>query len=129
MSLDELRAKDRAARTHTVEIDGHKFSILRPTELEAIRITTQVAESEDKTGVDMIRFALPYVIGWDLTEADIVEGGDDTPVEFSADALDLYAADHASAADRLSSEIYQLIADRRKKVRVDKKKSKSTSGS
>ena len=74
---DVLAQRLRKARTSTVEIDGHVFTIRRPTDAEAERISLQ-----RPTNVQVCR---EFVVGWDetVTEASIgiVSGGSD-PIPF-----------------------------------------------
>ena len=74
---DVLAQRLRKAREGTVEVDGHAFTIRRPTDAEADRINLQ-----RPTNVQVCR---EFVVGWDetVTEAalGIVSGGSD-PVPF-----------------------------------------------
>ena len=74
---DVLAQRLRKAREATVEVDGHVFTIRRPTDAEADRINLQRPSN--------VQVCREFVVGWDetVTEAalGIVSGGSD-PVPF-----------------------------------------------
>ena len=78
MRADTIAERLRKARKSTVEVDGHVFTIRRPTDSEANRITLQQPSE--------VAVCREYVCGWDdsVTEAavGIVSGGSD-PIPFS----------------------------------------------
>jgi len=66
--------KLRKARERNVPVDGHIFTIRRPTNAEVASLSG--------TGLDMVK---RFVVGWDLREIDVVPGGTDIPLPFDAE--------------------------------------------
>lgn len=79
-----LIAKLRKAREFSVEAGGHKFTVSRPTDVDAIELA----------GIAPVEFVRKFVIGWDLKELDVIPGGSPEPVAFDADLWAEWIADH-----------------------------------
>lgn len=70
-----LIEKLRKARESTVEIDGRRWTIRRPTDLDMARLA-------GKDNYELLKF----VAGWDMTEIDLcIPGGTAELVPFDAD--------------------------------------------
>lgn len=65
--------KLRKARERNVTVDGHTYTIRRPTNADIA--------SFEGTGLDL---AKRYVVGWDLKEMDVLPGGTDLPLAFDS---------------------------------------------
>lgn len=63
--MKALIEKIRRARERDVEAGGHKFTVRRPTDEEAILMR----------GAPPLDFVKRFVVGWELTEMDILPGG------------------------------------------------------
>lgn len=75
--MSTLSEKLRKAREFTVEAGGYSFTLLRPTDVEWLELSSQ----------NTARALLPYVIGWgDVKELDIIPGGDPHPLPFDGEA-------------------------------------------
>lgn len=77
---DALAEKLRKARQSTVEIDGHVFTIRRPTDAEADRINLQRPSN--------VQVCREYVCGWDdsVTQAAIgISSGSSDPLPFHSE--------------------------------------------
>ena len=61
-----------AARETRVEVDGHAYTIRRPTALHRTKLA-------GKGAVEVVR---ECVVGWDLRFIDLIPGGDPTPAPF-----------------------------------------------
>lgn len=69
--MDYLQ-KRLAARETTVAVDGHSYTIRRPT-------ARQMAELSQATQYEAVQAC---VVGWDLTGLDLYPGGGPEPVPF-----------------------------------------------
>lgn len=70
-----LIEKLRRSREFTVEVGGHKFTARRPTDCDAIELA----------GIGPVEFVRRFVIGWNLSELDVIPGGGPDAVPFDAD--------------------------------------------
>ena len=105
MSLIE---KIRKAREIGVEAGGHKFTIRRPTDEEALRLSRE--------GDDMLAVVKRFVIGWDLMELDLIPGGSGVAVQFDAELFAEWVADQPSVWEPLGQavlEAYKAHTDKR----------------
>lgn len=106
MSLVE---KLRKSRESLVEVDGHQYTIRRPTEAEQAE-----AFGERKiTGIEIVRL---FVVAWDLNEIDVIPGGSPVPVEFNAELWSEYVNDKPELWTPLSQAIIDAIVQHREKV-------------
>ena len=92
--MNQLIEKMRRAREKGVEIGGHKFTIRRPTHLEA-------AEG----GLNGVRGAARFVVGWDLKESDLIPGGTATPVEYDRELFVEWVEDQPMVWGKLIEEL------------------------
>lgn len=81
--MSALADKIRKARETSVEANGRRFTVRRPTDEEVIGLG----------GASMLDVARRFTIGWDLTELDLVPGGSAVPVPFDADDFAEWIAD------------------------------------
>jgi hypothetical protein len=83
--MSALSAKIRKARELRVEAGGFVFTVLRPTPLE---------REEKIRGESAARGILSLVIGWEnVTEGDLIPGGDPHPLPFDAEACAEWLSD------------------------------------
>lgn len=80
-----LLTQRQRARESTIELEGHSFTIRRPTDEEAL----QISANND----NMIAIVKRFVIGWDLTELDLVPGGGGDKAAFDSDLFADWVAD------------------------------------
>jgi hypothetical protein len=83
----------RKAREKVVEIGGHAYTIRRPKPAEML---------ENMTRIELVR---RFTVGWDLTNADLVPGGDPEPEPFVADLFADYVDDMPELWGPLSEAI------------------------
>lgn len=93
-----LLAKRQASRETVVEAGGHKWTLRRPTAYER-------AFDVDKTKFELI---CGLIVGWDLTELDLVPGGSPVPAAFDRDLLADYMGDHP--------ELWKPLIDAREEI-------------
>lgn len=96
--MSQLAEKIRRARESSVEAGGHRFTIRRPTDAEAMEI------SGGMTGLDLVR---RHVVGWDLKFIDLYPGGDPTPAPFEPDAWAEWVADRPQIWEPLTTAIME----------------------
>lgn len=77
------------ARQSLLPVGRHKLTITRPSPWDVLS-----AQAEGRR-LD-IEWAADYVVGWDLTEADLLPGGDPEAVEFNTAAFRLWIKDEPS---------------------------------
>lgn len=98
--VDSIVDKIRKARQSLVEIGGHKLTITRPTAADI-----DARPGRDKTTREHLQYWCQFVVGWDLTEIDLLPGGAPDPVPFSRDALIEWIADREDDWSPLISSI------------------------
>lgn len=106
--------KIRKAREQRVEVNGHFYTFLRPTD-------AQRAEWFSLDGISPLELVRRSVIGWDLKEIDLFEGGNPTLAEFSAEAFAEYVNDQPDLWGPLSTEIQAAIQSRLDNIESIKK--------
>lgn len=83
--MSALSAKIRKARELRVEAGAFVFTVLRPTPLE---------REEKIRGENAARGILSLVVGWEnVTEGDLIPGGDPHPLPFDAEACAEWLSD------------------------------------
>lgn len=100
--------KIRKARETSVEVGGHTFVVIRPTDEQALGFSRN-----DITVVDIVR---RFTVGWDLIELDIYSGGGSENVPFSADLFGEWVADNPDVWEPLGNAImaaYKAHSDKR----------------
>lgn len=97
--------KMRRAREQQVTIDGHKFTLRRPTDL-------QLTEASKDGGLRLRNIA-PFVVGWDLTEQDLVPGGTGEPVPFDEAVFMEWLEDQPGLWGEFMESIMKMITARR----------------
>jgi len=104
--MSALADKIRRARESKVEAGGHTFTIRRPTDVEAMALTS----------ADVLEAVCRHTIGWDLIELDLDAGGTDVALPFDADAFREWVADQPDTLTTLADGIlqaYQAHAEKR----------------
>lgn len=105
MSLAE---KIRKARESTVDVDGKTWTIRRPTDEEAAQLSAN--------GDGLLAIVKRFVIGWTLTELDLVPGGTGVAVPFDSEVFGEWVADQPDLWTPLGMAVldaYKLHADKR----------------
>lgn len=101
MTNKTLQARLRA-RERNVTVAGHVFTIRRPKPAEMI---------VDQTRMDLVR---RFVVGWDLTNADLIPGGVPEPEPFDSDLFADWVDDNADLwaplADAILAEWRAYVA-------------------
>jgi len=115
--MSTLSDKLRKTRESVVEIDGHKFTIRRPTQLEVIEI-----QSAD--GGLSLRNAFRFVVDWDLSEIDLgLPGGTGAKVPYDSDAFVEWVSDQTETWPALMTAITNSFKSHEKKLDGDSKNS------
>lgn len=87
-----------------LEVEGHTYTLRRPTPAEAIGLA-------DSTGLDLVH---RFVVGWDHTELSLgFPGGTDRPEPFDADLWVAYVDRHPVLWKPLAESILDAYAVRR----------------
>lgn len=81
-----LLEKIRKAREIQVEVNGHTYTVCRPTDMD-------MAEIAGRGSAPVKELLRRFVIGWDLKEIDLIPGGNPVAVPFDADLLAEFMAD------------------------------------
>lgn len=117
MGPDKLIEKMRAARELAVDAAGHRFTVRIPHggELE------EIAESLNGRSLTFRRVVEAAVVGWNLTELDLIPGGGPEPVLFHADLFREWLGEHGDAIDPLFKAITEGIERRRARKADDEK--------
>jgi hypothetical protein len=100
--------KIRKARETGVEIEGHAFTIRRPTDEEAQRFA--------RDNASVLEIVKRFTIGWDLTELELIPGGGPEAVPFDAALFAEWISDQPRLWDPLGNAIlqaYQTHIDKR----------------
>jgi hypothetical protein len=100
--------KIRAAREISVEANGHKFTIRRPTDEEAVRFSAEK--------IDLVNVVKRFTTGWDLHEIDLISSGSSVPVPFDPELFAEWAADNPEIWEPLGKAImdaYTVHASKR----------------
>lgn len=97
--MADLLARRQAARQTTVEAGGRSFTLRRPTAYER-------ASMGDATPFDLL---CRFIVGWNLTELDLVPGGSPTPAPFDAALLADYLSDQPALWEPLTAALLDSI--------------------
>ena len=100
--------KIRKAREVGVEVGGMQFTIRRPTDEEALRISRA-----DSSLLDVVK---QFTVGWQLTELDVIPGGTGAKIAFDAELFAEWVADQPSVWEPLGKAImaaYEAHAKKR----------------
>lgn len=96
-----LIAKIRAARETRVPVDGRVYTVRRPTDAEAM----------DLAGVGGLELVRRFVVGWDMTELDLIPGGGPEPVEFDPLLWDVWIQDRPELWGPLTDAILKAYQE------------------
>ena len=106
--MKNLLEKMRRAREIGVEAAGHKFTVRRPTDEEALAFS-----NEETTLLSVVK---RFVVGWDLCEIDLIPGGGADKQAFDADLFGEWVADQPDVWEPLGKAIldaYRAHAEKR----------------
>lgn len=93
--------KIKKARETTVEADGKKFTIRRPTEADQADMYAKSASQ-----LELIKRS---VVDWNLQEIDIIAGGNPVDVPFTPELFAEYINDHSTLWQPLREAIRAAI--------------------
>lgn len=96
--MSALADKIRRARESQLEVDGHGFTIRRPTDVEAVAF-------RDSGVIDIV---CRHTVGWDLTELDLIPGGSGAAVEFDPEAFREWVSDQPDVLEAIADELLKL---------------------
>jgi len=117
--------KIRKARQQNVAIDGHVYTVRRPTEMEALPCFIESIKGENnKQKLFRIQKFLVsnFVDDWDLQEIDLYPGGPPIKAEFDKDVLMEYLSDRQETFAALANEILNIRQDYLDSQAADEKK-------
>ena len=97
--MADLLTQRRAARETRIDVDGHTWTLRRPTAYERIGLS----------GLTPLEILCRFVTGWTLTGIDLVPGGDPSPIPFDADLASDYLADTPSLWEPLTQALGDAI--------------------
>jgi hypothetical protein len=100
--MSALSDKLRRARESNVKVNGHTFTIRRPTDIEAIEFQRQYQSDEALYGA---RLAERFTIGWDLSESELLPGGGPERAPFEDALWREYVAVHPELWAPLAAQI------------------------
>ncbi len=83
------------ARERRVQVGRWNFTIRRPTDADALGL-------QERTPLE---FVSRFVVGWDLTELDVVPGGGADPVPFDAELWRAWVGDRPEVWEPLATAI------------------------
>ena len=93
----DLIDKIRKARLSKVSVDGHEYTISRPTEADVI---VRMADAND------LEFVRRFVVGWDHSALSLgIPGGTEDPMPFDAGLWSDWLDDHSAVWEPLASAI------------------------
>lgn len=107
---EKLIERMRAARSRDVEVNGRKFTIMRPTDYDMVQLVGKDAYA-----------LLDFVVGWDMTELDLWPGGTGAKVPFDKQLWREWIADNPSFWEPLISAIRDAYAEHAKTLEGDAK--------
>lgn len=104
--MSALVDKIRRSREHRVPVGRHTFVIRRPTDLDMLEF------AQDRRATKLLRF----VVGWeDVTEGDIIRGGDPHPAPFDAEACAEWFSDRMDLFGPVTEAIIAAYEEHRKR--------------
>jgi hypothetical protein len=114
--MNPLIEKIRKARQTRITVDGKTFIVRRPKDWEAYEISV----SSNSRQMDLLE---RFVEGWEgVTEADLVPGGDSSPVEFDRELFAEWISDQPKLWPELIEAITkEYAAHSAKLVEAEKK--------
>lgn len=101
MSLVE---KMRKAREQVIELEGHRFTIRRPTDAEVA------------CGPGPMDLVYQYVVGWDLKEIDLFPGGSPVEAAFDAEVWREWVADQPTLWAPIFEAVQKAYSDHAAKL-------------
>jgi|CXWL01.1.fsa_nt_gi hypothetical protein len=105
--------KIKAARLTQIEAGGFTFTIRRPTALERLKLTGANSESLLKD----------FVVGWSgVKEIDLVPGGTDVSVPFSAELFSEWVVDQPQLWNPIVDGILEAMKAHDARLQDDEKK-------
>ncbi len=113
--MSTLSEKLRRAREFNVALDGHTYTVRRPTDVEAIEFHQQHGQNDALYSANV---AERFTVGWNLSEIDAgVPGGGPDPAPFDALAWREYVSQRPDLWAPLATAIldaYTAHAEKRK---------------
>lgn len=127
--------KMRAARQRVVSVDGHSFTIRRPTPLDAMEWLGNLDAATSQAWFDN-HFTLKseswrkaawyavlhFVDGWDLKESDLIPGGTPESIAFALDVFEEWLRENPSTLNGLAVDIFTLWLLHLQQAESDEKK-------
>lgn len=110
-----LIEKIRQARQKKITTAGVTLIVTRPTDLDMLQMNQSGGVTKEKLLKD-------YVVGWvDVTEADLVAGGSDTPVEFDKELFIEWMSDKPDSWEDITNTVVDLYKAHEAKLGDDLK--------
>jgi hypothetical protein len=103
-----LVEKIRKAREQNITINGHTYTIRRPTDGE-------LANMPDSRTLDFVQ---RFVVGWDFKEVDLIPGGGPETVPFDLLLWAEYVNDHSEIWEALVSPMLESYRKHKEQTEV-----------
>ena len=108
--MSDLAARLRKQREFTVEVGKLKFTVRRPTDVEALEIFSKGAVRFD-------RLATEFVVDWGVVvEDDIAGGGSQIPVPFDRELWEEWCADRTDFWQPIGKKILSTYQEHAEKM-------------
>lgn len=115
--MDAFTRRMRAARESSVQVNGHRYTIRRPTAGELMQ------RDYEESGLAVLE---DFVVGWDLLQQDALPGqGSDDAAPFNRDTWIEYLYDHSEIWQPLGEAIRKAMDSHKVKQGEAEKKSQS----
>jgi len=108
--MSDLAARLRKQRQFTVEVGKFKFTVRRPTDVEALEIFSSGPVRFD-------RLATEFVVDWGVVvEDDIAGGGSQIPVPFDRELWEEWIADRTDFWQPIGKKILSTYQEHAEKM-------------
>lgn len=111
--MNNLVEKIRRARETEIESCGHKFTIRRPTEMDIAELKLSGFIDSDGT-FNKKELMRRFVVGWNLTEVDVIPGGTGEVVAFDSDSFVEWVSDKSELWGDIITAIIESYSNHQK---------------
>lgn len=106
-----LVEKLRKAREFGVPVNGNTYTVRRPTDADVMNLPTGTA----------VEFVHRFVVGWDLTEMQVIPGGGPDPVPFDPELWAAWVDDRPEVWEPLAKALLEAYQAHRAAREADQK--------
>jgi hypothetical protein len=100
--------KLKKSRQSNIDVNGHKFTITRPTDYDALVIS--------RDSINMLDVVKQFTVDWDLSELEIIPGGSGDQIPFDTELFAEWVSDQPAIWEPLANAIiaaYKAHTERR----------------